>query len=336
MNDQILASIAVITYNQEKYIRETMDSLVKQQCNFRFEIVVGEDASPDSTRSIVLEYQQKYPDLVRLMPAAPNKGLLINFGDTMASCRGKYLSICAGDDFWHNPLKLQKQVDFLEANPDYGVVHTDANVFNEKDRTTVENYNLHNQPNMVDGEVFDALLTSRFFIIPISACFRRSLFEKYVNFGEFKQAGFVYEDLPTWLELSRHCKFKHLPDSTVTYRVNENSISNPTDMKKKFAFMHEHYRVKKYFIDKYRVEKKIADEFEIVYHQRRFNLAYNWNNYGEASNSYEFLKAAGQVNSRLWLKMKLLKTPLFYSWLKKIKSSLHFTKSVASLKKAKV
>ena len=331
----ILASIAIITYNQEKFIRQTMDSVVNQQCNFRFEIVVGEDASPDSTRAIVAEYVEKYPDLVRLMPAAPNKGLLVNFGDTLASCKGKYLSICAGDDYWHNPLKLQKQVDFLEANPEYGVVHTDLNVYLQQTGKTEENYNANNQHGIVDGNVFEAILTSRFFIIPITACFRRSLFEQYVDFAEFKRAGFTYEDLPTWLELSRRTLFKHLPESMATYRVNDNSLSNPTDMKKKFAFLQQHYNIKKYFIDKYNVDPAIAREFEIVYHQRRLNLAYTWNNQEEAKPSYNYLKSQNKVDLKLRLKYTLLGLPVLNRSFKKMKKLSAQGFFLSNLKKVK-
>lgn len=321
MNERpLLASVAVVTYNQENYIRQTLDSIVGQQCNFRFEVVVGEDASTDSTRDIVREYEKKYPELLRLMPEAPNKGLLTNFGDTLASCNGKYLSICAGDDYWHNPLKLQKQVDFLENNSDYGVVHGDANVYNETKDTTTEFYNKHNQPGMVDGNVFEALLTSRFFIIPITACFRKSLFDAYVSFDEFRKAGFTHEDLPTWLELSRQSLFKHLPESLATYRVIENSLSRPTDVKKKMAFLLAHYKIKRYFIEKYKVSPEIEREFEILFNQRKFNLSYTWNNYEEAERSFNYLKSQHMVTSKLWLKKNILRVPFLYQSMKKLKA----------------
>jgi glycosyltransferase involved in cell wall biosynthesis len=293
--------------------------VVNQECDFAFEIVVGEDSSPDSTRAIILEYQQKYPDLIRLMPEAPNKGLMKNFRDTLAACKGKYLTICAGDDFWHDPKKLQKQVNFLEANPDYGLVHTDANMYNEKNKTTIESYNKKNQPGIIDGHVFEALLTSRFFIFSLTTCFRRSLYEKHIDFEDYFRHGFIYEDLPTWLELSTKTKFKYLPESMATYRVNENSASNSTDIQKKFAFLQAHYSIKRYYIDKYKVSPEVEKEFEVIYHQRRFNLAYTWNNYAEAATSYGQLKERNSTTSRLWLKKTVLSMPFVYRSFKKLK-----------------
>ena len=109
-----MISVGVMGYNQESFVREAMDSILAQQCSYPFEIVIGDDASTDNTRAILEEYQQKHPDIIRLLPKAPNKGVLKNYASVIKACTGKYIAFCHCDDYWHDPLKLQKQVDFLK------------------------------------------------------------------------------------------------------------------------------------------------------------------------------------------------------------------------------
>lgn len=116
MENEILVSVFMITYNHEQFIRQALDGILMQQCNFKYEIVVGEDCSTDNTRSILLEYKSKYPDQLNLLLHNKNIGAMNNQIATMEACKGKYIAICEGDDYWTDPLKLQKQVEALETN----------------------------------------------------------------------------------------------------------------------------------------------------------------------------------------------------------------------------
>lgn len=122
MND-ILVSINCITYNHENYIREAIESLLMQNTDFKFEILIHDDASTDNTSEIIKEYQQKYPDLIKPIYQIENqysKGIKIT-PLNIKRAKGKYIAFCEGDDYWTDPFKLQKQVDFMEANPDYSM-----------------------------------------------------------------------------------------------------------------------------------------------------------------------------------------------------------------------
>jgi glycosyltransferase involved in cell wall biosynthesis len=313
-----MISIGVMAYNQEKYARQTMDCILAQQCNYTFEIVIGDDASTDGTRAILEEYQKKYPHIIRLLPRGPNKGILRNFRAVMEACTGKYISFCHCDDFWHDPLKLEKQVSFLENNPEYGFIHTDADVYFQNKNKTVPSFHASEGKSIPEGDVFKELLTGKFFIFTGSACYSKEVVEKYVNFNEFEKADFLYEDLPTWLELAKNVKFKYLSDSTMTYRQITNSHSNPTQLARKYVLMDAHYKMKTYFIRKYNLGKRAESEFELEYHQMRFNVAYNQNNYKEASKSYQYLKNHHQAGMKLMLKNTLLRFPAVQTSLKKI------------------
>ncbi|GHV15374.1 glycosyl transferase [Bacteroidia bacterium] len=111
----------MITYNHEKFIAEAIEGVVMQKTSFPFELVIGEDCSTDSTRAICVEYQKKYPDIIRLRLPEKNQGMMLNWINNIESGQGKYIALCDGDDYWTDPYKLQKQVDFMEANTDFAL-----------------------------------------------------------------------------------------------------------------------------------------------------------------------------------------------------------------------
>ena len=119
-------SVVFITYNHEPYLREALDSVLSQETDFDFEIVVGEDCSTDRTRDILLEYKEKFGDKIKLLFREKNLGRpTLNVYQTAMACTGDYIAFLEGDDYWTDPHKLQRQVDFLKEHPDYtGVTHT--------------------------------------------------------------------------------------------------------------------------------------------------------------------------------------------------------------------
>lgn len=121
-NESIIVSIKCTAYNHEKYIRETLEGFIMQKTNFRFEAIVHDDASTDNTADIIREYAEKYPDIIKPIYETENQyskkdGSLLRIMNEAS--RGKYFALCEGDDYWTDPYKLQKQVDFLESHPDY-------------------------------------------------------------------------------------------------------------------------------------------------------------------------------------------------------------------------
>jgi glycosyltransferase involved in cell wall biosynthesis len=124
--DKPKASVLITTYNHEPFIAQAIDSALMQRTNFDYEIIIGEDCSVDSTREIVVDYQKKHPDKIRLSLTERNLGNAggPNFVRALQFCRGQYIAMLEGDDYWTLPHKLQKQVGFLESNPAYsGCAH---------------------------------------------------------------------------------------------------------------------------------------------------------------------------------------------------------------------
>lgn len=135
-DNKIMVSICCLAFNHEKFIRQALDGFIMQQTNFPFEIVIHDDASTDNTANIIKEYEAKYPNLFNALYQSTNQKSIYKSGMNprfnYPRAKGKYIALCEGDDYWTDPYKLQKQVDFLEANPAYvgcynGCKHVDEN-----------------------------------------------------------------------------------------------------------------------------------------------------------------------------------------------------------------
>ncbi len=122
-NDQsnIIVSICCITYNHEPYLQRALDSFLMQETTFPVEIVLAEDCSTDGTRTICEEYATRYPKKIHYICSETNVGAVENEARALRAAKGKYIALCEGDDYWTEPLKLQKQVDFMETHPEYSV-----------------------------------------------------------------------------------------------------------------------------------------------------------------------------------------------------------------------
>lgn len=160
----------MLTYNQERYINEAIRSVMLQETNFPFELVIGNDASTDCTGTICADWQKKYPEQIVLFNRKKNLGLQQNFIQTYAQCRGQYIAICEGDDFWTDKRKLQIQADFLDTHPDYSACfHRVINYY--EDRGTKS---LSNGGQKQDTDISDLARSN--YISNVSALFRRGLF----------------------------------------------------------------------------------------------------------------------------------------------------------------
>jgi len=136
---EMTVSICCITYNHEKFISQAINSFMIQETNFKFEIIVGDDSSTDNTLKIVRLFSNKYPGKIKIVSSPQNMGIHHNLINCSKLCKGKYIALCEGDDFWTDPHKLQKQVDFLENNPDYVICCHYTRVINADNRTLYVN-----------------------------------------------------------------------------------------------------------------------------------------------------------------------------------------------------
>ncbi len=261
MIEEPLASIIVLAYNQEKYIVHTLEGLLMQRTSFPYEIIVHDDASTDETADIIRTYALNNPDIIRPIFQHENKyslyGINFQFEHVFSKARGKYIAMCAGDDYWIDPLKLQKQVDFLEKNPSFGMVHTKAVIYNEEE-------NRFEGAHGYEVNDFESLLTENS-IATLTVCLRISLLNQYLKeINPITHTKWKAEDFPIWLWFINHSKIKFLDDITCVYRKHEQSISHNKDDVKNLEFCEGIYAIVDYYLNKYpklKTEKKIRARY---------------------------------------------------------------------------
>jgi glycosyltransferase involved in cell wall biosynthesis len=248
--ESVELSVALITYNHRNYIEKALDSILKQNTNFRYEIVIGEDCSTDGTREVVIDYQQKYPEIIRLITSEKNVGPKENTGRVLAACQGKFLSFIEGDDYWSDPEKLQKEYDILKANPDYALVHTDFDRYYEQDGTIEHGVHATYEGKSLEGMVFEELLLYNFIgtctVLARSEPVQKAIKDLGLYNGSWKMA-----DRPLWLELARQYKIGYLPETTAVYRINSESVSHSREKQRQYGFIESSYNIRMWFISKY-------------------------------------------------------------------------------------
>lgn len=173
-----LLSIVTITYNHELFIAKTIEGVLMQQVNFPMEFIIAEDCSTDNTKKIVLDYANLYPELIKVITSENNVGAVANERRAMLAARGKYIAFCEGDDYWTDPLKLQKQVDFLETHPEYCVCfHRYRNYDYEKKSWKDDGCSdLFNYSNISGFDISTELFFKRWITQPLTMVYRRSAF----------------------------------------------------------------------------------------------------------------------------------------------------------------
>lgn len=219
-------SVVICAYNRETTISQTIDSVLHQNCDFPFEVIIGDDCGTDKTRDICIEYQRKYPKIIKLVLHEENCGAGKNWAILVKESRGEYIASCDDDDYWHNENKIQLQIEHMEANKDYGVLHTDYDVLNVKKNKLIKNYLTKNKFRIPDYYTMRDIFCGRANICASTSCIRKELIDNFVPLDDYIKYKFGIQDWPTWLISSKYSKIGYLPVSTTTYRIGHFAISN--------------------------------------------------------------------------------------------------------------
>lgn len=237
-----LISVITLTYNQEKTIGRALDSILRQRCHLPIEVVIGEDGSTDGTRAICEDYARRFPGVIRLMPKAPNKGIARNYFDCLLACRGRYIADCAGDDRWTDPLKLEKEVDVLEREPDVTLVHT-AWVYQDErtGKTSAPPPAPFPAPRTEGRQMLEAIVTQtdRPVIHSCTSLYRaEAMLRAYRERPDFyRDASFGCEDMQVAFALAARGTVAYLPDVTLAYSVGAPTASHRADSAGQFRFV---------------------------------------------------------------------------------------------------
>ena len=270
--DKPLVSVIIPSFNRPDTIGKTIDAILEQVCNFKFEIIIGDDCSISSTREILLRYQEECPENFVLYMHENNIGLGANWALCVQQCRGKYVAGCDNDDYWHSKTKLQDQIDFLEEHLDYGVVHTNYRTLNRES-------GLLNEIEIHDSNYSEKLILEifkgNFKCCNSSVVYRKSVLDKYVNLNDYINLKFTLQDWNTWILIANFTQFKCLPISTTTVGVETESITRPKEYEQILVRFEREKFLYKYLCDLFPhdliYDEKNYDRY--VYHLL-LNLAY--------------------------------------------------------------
>ncbi|MBV2188985.1 glycosyltransferase family 2 protein [Providencia rettgeri] len=230
LTDITYISIICITFNHGKFIANTLDSFLGQKTKYKYEIIIHDDASTDGTQDIISQYHQAYPDIIKPIFQIENqysKGIK-PFDICRLKSKGKYIAICEGDDFWCDPHKLEKQIDFLENNPDYIVSTHNACIIDNNNKLISES-----KLNDICKKDFSSkeLIKTKGFILTLTWVFRN------IDFGPLPEKSHVINEdtfFTSVLGLYGKSKF-HSDIIPAAYRIHENGVWSSTSNDEKLT-----------------------------------------------------------------------------------------------------
>ena len=213
----ISLSVCVRTHNQEKFIADALDSVLMQRTEFEYGIIISDDASSDGTVEILKEYQNAYPDKIRLLLSEKNVGGPENLKRVIEASNAKYVTCLDGDDFYTDEYKIQKQVEFLEAHSEYGACFHNTWYADENGQLK----GLFNRPNFHAIHDAHEFIRERWFVPIHSAVMRR----EYIEFPEWYNT-VMNDDYVVHLSVAKHGPYYYMPDVMVAYRRHGNNTSH--------------------------------------------------------------------------------------------------------------
>ncbi len=259
-----LVSICCITYNHEKYIKDAIEGFLMQKTSFPIEIIIYDDASTDKTVDIIKEYEAKYSELFNCMYQKENqyskgvRGIVAKF--TFPLAKGKYIALCEGDDYWTDSNKLQKQVDFLEVNPEYTMCFHGAEVLCDG----VGKINgLYEDLENRDYTGHDIFPTWR---VPTASVVFRSKYIQQIS-EKLLNPGYYYGDTIVYLTLAEYGKLYCYKKKMSIYRRQPGSITQINDSVVKQKRLKHFETIKNDFGGKYR------ESVDILFEQLKFSQA---------------------------------------------------------------
>lgn len=221
---ELMVTIRCLVYNHEPYLRQCLDGFVMQKTNFRFEAIVHDDASTDGSADIIREYAAKYPDIIKPIIEAENQyskrdgslGRIMN-----AHTHGKYVALCEGDDYWIDPLKLQKQVDFLEKNPEYSMCFGRAREHFDDICKEEQIFSLIEDRDYGAVEIFEKWIVATATVVYRKEVLKSKIYTEQI----FGNKNLIYGDIPLFLCCSVCGKVRGLNDVFSVYNRHSGGVT---------------------------------------------------------------------------------------------------------------
>jgi glucosyltransferase len=327
-------SVIVTTYNQEATIGRTLDSILMQQCHVPFEIVIGEDCSTDNTLAVCRQYATEHPDIIRLIANKVNKGVVNNYFDCMLQCRGEYIADCAGDDWWSDPQKLEKEVLILESNPSVTLVHTAWNNYHVGSGHMTDSAQQPFTDAITTGAKMleDIIVQTKVPVIHLcTSLYRKSIVLSELEKDEymFRNKEFGCEDLQIAFIMARQGNIAYLPERTLNYSVGGETVSSPSGHRQLFLFTKRVCNLSYYLSEKYNIHSPRIDHYLC---HRIYELAMHAFRSFDPDLPAEALRCAESWNIRLTPRQRAVFLVMRHRWLWRI--GLLARKGFVSVKQA--
>lgn len=264
MNAIPMVSVVMITYNHEKYIEEAIEGVLMQTITFPIELIIANDNSPDNTDDIVKNILKNHSKsfIIRYINQKENKGMIANFIDALSQCSGKYIAFCEGDDYWVDHLKLQRQVNFLEENLEYGLVATDFSILHQGNGKMEESLFKNDPVRFPIYTDFKEFLLAAGYMAPCTWVLRKEFlpsFKKTYIDGSF-----------AWLlDIYAKSKVYVLLETTAVYRLLTESASHTKSKSKMYLRAIGILEIQLDYINKY----KLSESFKLKVLKRHYRLA---------------------------------------------------------------
>lgn len=276
--NRILISTIIPSYNRADTVGQTIESILAQEVDADMEIVIGDDCSADNAREVLLAYKEKYPDIIRLIFHEQNMGLGANWATCVKACKGKYICNCDNDDYWHDPHKLQIQLDYMESHSESNICITNHRTHN---RTTGEIKECKAYINRT-MDIQSAMWGSNN-ICNATIMYRADFLKSHLDLDEFIKRRFTLQDWPAWVILTAYTDIVILPESTATFGIETVSITRPDSVAKYAKRLNGDKEVCRYigelFPDKFSYDEQ---EWERYAAGRLIAKAYDVNDYASA------------------------------------------------------
>ncbi len=239
-------SIICTVFNKEPWLKKTIDSFLAQKTEFSFEIILVDDASTDGSRKIIADYEASHPDLIRAFYQDENQGISKTWVTICKEARGQYIARCDGDDFWIDPLKLQKQVDLLASRPDCRWSNTDFDIYDEYGNfVSKAGFANHTIPL---ADTYEKMLATRGFTMASTWLVDRNLMLEVNQELDLTTSDDTFN---LQLDLFQRTSLAYLDEATVAYTINQGSDSRPTDFKRLERRFHKLLQTQLDYLDKY-------------------------------------------------------------------------------------
>lgn len=251
MSDSVMLSVCMVSYNQQAYIKDAIESVLKQKTTFSYEVIISDDCSQDQTLDILRGYESKFPDKVRIITGEVNIGYPNNQRRSLEAAKGKYIALCDCDDYWTDSYKLQKQVDYLEGHPECAICFHNVMHIYEDNLTPRSLLNPLDFPSELTAK---DVIIRKWFLPTNSEVFRR----EYLIFPEWYD-NVLHIDYVINLLISFKGFLHYIPDVMAVYRHTNISV-NAQHKDGDFGYMLFHCKTMKTILI------NIKDECESIYH----------------------------------------------------------------------